>query len=130
MAGGLKFRIYEVEGLYHPCSEKKGADQLHRYREADLRLCFPICKKPVFSRRGSYLSHNMRKPAFCICKNKGADQLCSHCAADQCLCFRYIYKLQSLNYQNQKLQASSHCLWLYRSVCVGPDRKPRRQVFS
>ena len=42
------------EGLYYPCSENKGADQLRGYREADLRLCFRICKKPVFSRRGSY----------------------------------------------------------------------------
>ena len=25
----------------------KGADQLHGYREADLLLCFRICKKPV-----------------------------------------------------------------------------------
>ena len=32
----------------------------------------------------------MRKPAFCICENKGADQLHSNCAADQRLCFRYI----------------------------------------
>ena len=31
------------------CSEDKGADQLRGYREADLRLCFGICKKPVFS---------------------------------------------------------------------------------
>ena len=35
-------------------SENKGADQLHGYREGDLRLCFCICKNPVFSRRGSY----------------------------------------------------------------------------
>ena len=41
-ARGLKFRIYEVEGLYYPCSENKGA-------EADLRLCFRICKNPVLS---------------------------------------------------------------------------------
>ena len=40
MAGGLKFRIKGVEGLYYPCSENKGADQLRGYREADLRLCF------------------------------------------------------------------------------------------
>ena len=53
MPGGLKFRIHEVEGLYYPCSKNKGADQLRGYREADLRLCFRICKKPVFSRRGS-----------------------------------------------------------------------------
>ena len=53
MARGLKFRIWEVEGLYYLCSENKGADQLRGYREADLRLCFRICRKPVFSRRGS-----------------------------------------------------------------------------
>ena len=40
--------------MYYPCSENKGADQLRGYREADLRLCFRICKKPVFSCRGSY----------------------------------------------------------------------------
>ena len=55
MARGLKFRIYEVEGLYYLCSENKGANQLCGYLEADLRLCFRICKKPVFSRRGSYV---------------------------------------------------------------------------
>ena len=49
MARGLKICIYEVEGLYYPCSENKGADQLRGYHEADLRLCFRICKKPVFS---------------------------------------------------------------------------------
>ena len=54
MARGLKFRIYLVEDLYYPCSENKGADQRRGYREADLRLCFRICKKPVFSQRGSF----------------------------------------------------------------------------
>ena len=49
MARGLKFGIKEVEGLYYPCSENKGADQLRGYREADLRLCFRICKMLVFS---------------------------------------------------------------------------------
>ena len=32
----------------------------------------------------------MRKPDFCICKNKDADQLRGNCEADQHLCFRYI----------------------------------------
>ena len=45
----LKFRIYEEEGLYYPCSENKGADQLRSYCEADVRLCFCICKSLVFS---------------------------------------------------------------------------------
>ena len=53
MARGLKYWIQEAEGLYYPCSENKGADQLRGYREADLRLCFRICKTLVFSRRGS-----------------------------------------------------------------------------
>ena len=38
---------------------------------------------------GYYLSLVMRKPDFCLCKNKGADQLHSNCEADQRLCFRY-----------------------------------------
>ena len=41
------------------CCENKGADQLRDYREADLRLCFRICKKPVFSRRGSIALRNL-----------------------------------------------------------------------
>ena len=49
MARGLKFRIKEVAGLYFPCSENKGVDQLHSYGEADQRLCFRICKTLVFS---------------------------------------------------------------------------------
>ena len=39
--------------MFYLCSENKGADQLCSYRETDLRLCFCICKKPVFSRHGS-----------------------------------------------------------------------------
>ena len=31
----------------------------------------------------------MRKPDFCICGNKDADQLCGDHGADQRLCFRY-----------------------------------------
>ena len=32
----------------------------------------------------------MRKPAFCICENKDADQLRGNREADQRLCFRYL----------------------------------------
>ena len=38
----------------------------------------------------AYLSRVVRKPAFCICENKDADQLCGNREAYQCLCFRYI----------------------------------------
>ena len=36
-------------------SKNKGADQLRGYREADLRLCFHICKK-LFSHDEAHLS--------------------------------------------------------------------------
>ena len=52
-ARSLKFRIYEEEEVCYPRRENKGADQLRGYREADLRLCFSICRLLVFSRGGS-----------------------------------------------------------------------------
>ena len=57
----------------------------------------------------------MGKPTICIDENKDADQLRGNREADQRLCFRYL---------NPKFQASSLLLCLYRSVCVGPGRKP------
>ena len=50
--------------MYYPCSANKGADQLCGYREADLRLCFCICKSRVFSRRGSYYEPRNEKIVF------------------------------------------------------------------
>ena len=44
----------------------------------------------------------MRKTAFCICENKGADQLHSNCTADQPLCFCY-------------MNSTNHC-WFYHDV--------------
>ena len=41
-----------------------------------------------------------------------------------------ILLVQFLYYLNPKFQASSHLLWLFSPVCVGPGRKPRRPVFS
>ena len=52
---GWKLRIQNVQELYYPCSENKGTDQLRSYCEADLRLCFRLCKLLVFSCRGSYV---------------------------------------------------------------------------
>ena len=53
MARGLESRIYEVEGLYYPCSESKGTEQLLGYceadlREADLRLLFSHMQRAGF----------------------------------------------------------------------------------
>ena len=55
MVGGFKFCILVEEGLFYPCSENKVTDQLRGYREADLRLCFLLCRLLVFSCGGSYV---------------------------------------------------------------------------
>ena len=36
------------------------------------------------------MSRIVRKRDYCLCENKGADQLRSNCEADQRLCFRYL----------------------------------------
>ena len=62
----------------------------------------------------------MRKPAFCICENKDADQLRKLRSA-------FVFAtwiVWSLFYLNPKFQFSSHLLWLYCPVCGGPGRKP------
>ena len=67
----------------------------------------------------------MRKPAFCICENKDADELRGNREADQRLCVRYIESTIPL-----LPIASSYFLKLYSPVCVRPGGKPRRPVFS
>ena len=51
----------------------------------------------------------MRKPAFCICEKKDADQLRGNREADQRLCFRYTDSTISLlpKYEISILQPSS-----------------------
>ena len=66
----------------------------------------------------------MRKPAFCICENKDADQLRT---AKLISVFVFATQIvQSLYFLNPKFQASSHLLLLYSLVCVGPGWKPER----
>ena len=69
------------------------------------------------------MSRIVRKPDFCLGENKVADQLIS--------AFVFATRIvQFLFFLNPKFQASSSFLSLYRPVCVGPGRKPRRPVFS
>ena len=75
------------------------------------------------------MSHVVRKPAFCICENKDADQLRGYAKLISAFVFP-IWIVQSLYYLNQKFQASNYLLWLYSAVCVRPGLKPRRPVFS
>ena len=63
------------------------------------------------------MSRAMRKPIFCICENKDADQLRSNCKADQRLCFSYIDTCSAIPLL-PKSEISSH---LPSSVTVQPD---------
>ena len=76
---------------------------------------------PLREKHQSHMSHNVGKPAFCICQNKDADQLRANHEADLRLSFRYMDSTIPLL---SKLQASCYLLWLYSLVCVGPGRKP------
>ena len=91
----------------------------HRHPLILISLCYALF---------GYMSLVLRKPAFCICENKDADQLHGNREADQCLCFRYTDSRIPL-LPNQKVQASSYLLWLYSPANVGPGRKHRRPVF-
>ena len=71
----------------------------------------------------------MRKPTFCICENKDADQLRGYREADQRLCFRYIDSTIPL------LSKSEISRLLPSSVAVQPGlcqtrSKTRMLVFS
>ena len=66
-------RICKMQVLFAPLVQEKG---------------FVFC--PFNMEANKTLSRIMRKPTFCKCENKDADQLLGHREADQRLCFRYI----------------------------------------
>ena len=71
----------------------------------------------------------MRKPFFCICENKDADQLRGNHEADQRLCFRYTDSTIPLlpEYEITRLLPSS--VAVQPGLCR-PGRKSRKPVFS
>ena len=54
------------------------------------RQCAKLAVLNITRQTYEYMSRVMRKPTFCICENKDADQLRGNREADQRLCFRYI----------------------------------------
>ena len=102
------------EEFYYPSSENKGADQLRGYREADLRLCFRLCRLFVFPRGGlsigkvtysADISLRLNQPGFKAISDASAlekrnenkwlilsrcnKMLGGKCTANRRLCFRY-----------------------------------------
>ena len=59
----------------------------------------------------SKLSRVARKPDFCVCYNKGADQLCSHRTAAMIIAFVFATQIvQPIDFLNPKFQAASRLL--------------------
>ena len=71
----------------------------------------------------------MRKPDFCLCENKGADQLRSNCEADQRLCFRYTDSTLSLLIKSEISSFYAASGTVNVGLCQ-TGWKPRRPVFS
>ena len=74
---------------------------------------------PLFCVQFCSMSHIQENQLFCICKIKDADQLCSNCTADQCLCFCC---MDSTNIQDFKLSFFFHdCTgWLMSDLINNP----------
>ena len=78
---------------------------------------------PTPGKQAAFICNVVRKPTFCLWENKGADQLCSNCEADQHLCFRYTDST-ILYFVNPKFTTSSRLLCLNISDYVRPILKP------
>ena len=82
-------------------------DKLKDHIKLDILTIGPTHIDPMFELTGcmrvtKILSiSGVRTSDFCICENKGGDQLCCNCTADQVLCFA-TWIVQSLNFLNPK----------------------------
>ena len=88
-------------------------------------LCLTWSKTPktgFLTKPHNAFSRVMRKPAFCICENKGADQRCGNRAADQHLCFPYIDSTIFLLLESENFESLVFC-GCTAGLCR-PGRKP------
>ena len=71
----------------------------------------------------------MRKPAFCICENKDADQLRGNREADQRVCFRYTDSTMPLLPKSEISSLYPFSVAVEPGLC-GTWSETRRPVFS
>ena len=67
----------------------------------------------------------MRKPAFCICENKDADQLRGNREADQRLCFRYTDSTIPLLPKSEISSLSPSCVAVQPGLCRNWSETPK-----
>ena len=71
------------------------------------------------------LSLVMRKPDFCICDNKDADQLRGYREADQRLCFRYTDSTVSLLPKKRNFKPLAICVVAQPGLCGTWSETPK-----
>ena len=67
----------------------------------------------------------MRKPAFCICENKDADQLRGYREADQRLCFRYTDSTIPLLSKSKISSLLPSCVAVQPGLCRTRSKTPK-----
>ena len=67
----------------------------------------------------------MRKPVFCICENKDADQLRGNREADQRLCFPYIASTIPLLPKSEISRIKPSCVVVQPSLCRTWSETPK-----
>ena len=101
--------------MYYPCSENKDADQLRGHREADLRLCFRLCKLLVFSCTGSCTIRVAKTKAMIRCAVT-AQLVCVFVFAYAKSCFSHeVVKMTSL--------LNTRHFKFHRNLCISAFNK-------
>ena len=67
---------------------KRKMNVIKNVQDMSVKVRFPLICVTIITITCLYMSLVVRKPAFCICENKDADQLRGNHEADQRLCFR------------------------------------------
>ena len=67
----------------------------------------------------------MRKPAFCICGNKGEDQLCGNRTDDQRLCFCYIDSTIPLLSKSKSSNLETSSVAIQNGLCLTWSETPK-----
>ena len=89
--------LFVVKQFFIPCSQCLVISLLSIYvlkprhfSKSRLTLLRPTCPYNLtLPERCTTSEPHREKIGYCLCENKGADQLRSNCEADQRLCFRY-----------------------------------------
>ena len=82
--------ILQYSRPYHiwKTSNKTANETVIKTKEKQEIILFLSTSGNLRTMKWVQMSRLIRKQTFCICENKGTDQLRSYCEADQRLCFR------------------------------------------